>query len=104
MTMNLYNIFEKLPEDLFNYILSFIEPVSPGTQAIRQEKRERINIKIKGAVSRNSNENMEDHWVFGFTDDIDETLQLQAINCIDCGNYILNDIHIPDRIQCHCYE
>lgn len=112
--MDLYRIYEELPQDLFYAILKYVEPVSPGTIALRQNKRNAINKKIKSALSRNNIRNNEDElldfvdvyelWAFGFTNDLEENLQLQGVNCIECGNYIISNKPIHNRIKCNCYD
>jgi len=45
-------------------------------------------------------ENTEEHWALS---DRNDTIQLQAINCYDCGEYKLtHNIIIPNRILCRC--
>lgn len=49
-------------------------------------------------------DNLE-HWAFGFEENSDEKLSMQAINCYSCGNYILHsgdESLFSDNIYCKC--
>lgn len=45
-----------------------------------------------------------EYWSFGFVDDMGENLQLQAVTCLTCGDYILDAIGIPkcNNARCKC--
>ena len=50
----------------------------------------------------------EEHWSFGYdceSNSVGEKIQLQATNCVDCGNYIhyCHDFNISSVI-CHCWD
>lgn len=119
-TTNNRNIFinasERLPEYVFNNVLSFFNG-TPTAIAIhkheilvRRALKTEINNRIKKAISRTNMHQHElvdgeyngEHWAFGFGSE-DENLQLQACNCKKCGNYNypLSFEH-TDRIMCYC--
>lgn len=42
----------------------------------------------------------DSHWAFW----IDSNIYLQAINCLDCGNYIMAESDIPNHLYCQCHR
>jgi len=59
-----------------------------------------IVIEIAIADSRNIHGNdSEEHWGFRSNDG---SVQLQAINCVVCGNYKRNGNQLADKIRCEC--
>lgn len=114
--IGLNNIYERLPTDLFAYILEFVVIITPSVEAFRQNKRNKINRLIKMAISRNLSSYNDDlgdyfvledddgdHWIFGFNIDSGESLQLQACNCKKCGNYSYPlSFEVPNHIMCSC--
>jgi len=44
------------------------------------------------------------HWSFGFQDTMGETLQIQAVTCLCCGNFMLcsTGTNIPYNAYCQC--
>ena len=62
----------------------------------------RIEIAIANSRNLSNSGDNEEHWCFGSNDG---TVQLQAMNCCKCGNYICNgrkDKMIPQKITCEC--
>ena len=45
-----------------------------------------------------------EYWSFGFTANMGEKLQLQAVTCLTCGDYILDSVGIPkcQNARCMC--
>jgi hypothetical protein len=103
-------VFDRVPLDIFKYILEFIDITTPSVQAIRQNKKKQVNGSIKKAFSRNNNnvyglgfDAEDEHWVFGFTFGSGESLQLQACNCKKCGNYSYPlGFDVQQHIMCSC--
>ena len=103
-------VFDRMPLDIFKYILEFIDITPPSVQAIRQNKRNQVNSSIKMALSRNNNnvyglgfDEEDEHWVFGFIPESGESLQLQACNCKKCGNYSYPlGFDVQQHIMCSC--
>ena len=56
------------------------------------------NNDIVGWGPNDEDEDTYEYWSFGFTDNIGEKLQLQAVTCLTCGDYILDSVGIP---KCH---
>jgi len=94
-----------IPQDLYASIESFLvwDKNSMKYAIFRSNQPEIKNIHrlIHNGKTRkngfNGNYDTEDeHWVFSY-----HNVQLQAINCAVCGNYILtNTDTIPIRISC----
>ena len=49
-------------------------------------------------------EDTYEFWSFGFVDNIGEKLQLQAVTCLTCGDYILDSEGVPkcQNARCMC--
>jgi hypothetical protein len=101
-----------LPMDMINEVKSFCfyDIVTGDARKVRKN----VNDLIKEAMSRangyggiNINSDVGSHWSFGFTHN-NERLQLQAVNCFRCGNYLIfNGIHNNhyqnlNNIICQC--
>ena len=77
-------------------------------------KRSGLLQQIKLSRSRRNGFNMREeedtvceHWAWSLNNPINDYLQLQAINCSLCGEYVqVSDcrIKLSDRIRCHCYD
>jgi len=108
-----------LPMDVVNIIKDYLFYDIPTARIISESKRCKYHthLLINSAVSRsNSFEEENDiieeedgeYWVFGFQErqHEHERLQMQAINCKKCGEYILSilmiDYHIQPQIVCRC--
>lgn len=98
---------ERLPIHIFDIIMSYFSG-TPSCIAVHQHKdlrrrelQKRLNHLIKIAFNVHRDDGQ---WAFGFVDINDgEILQLQACNCIKCGNYCypLSFEHTP-KIWCNC--
>jgi hypothetical protein len=77
-------------------------------------KRRPLLKQISCSMSRRNGFNSQEiidtvceHWVWSPNNSINDKLQLQAVNCSTCGNYIcVTDTNFPliDRIQCKCHN
>lgn len=77
-------------------------------------KRLALLTQIKLSMSRRNGFNGQDsfdtvcdHWVWQPNTLLGDKLQLQAVNCPDCGNYVcvsLVTFPLPERIRCSCYN
>jgi hypothetical protein len=49
-------------------------------------------------------EDTYEYWSFGFKDNIGEKLQIQAVTCLKCGDYILDSKGVPkcQNARCMC--
>jgi hypothetical protein len=108
-----------IPMDVINEIkyFCFHDKVSGESNKI---KKRSVSI-LKTAMSREAGTTGQDityyinnrfalHWAFGFINNETESLQLQAVNCVHCGNYhMFNDMDMDDRslstldkLMCNC--
>ena len=58
-----------------------------------------------GFNSQEEDDTVCEHWSWSLNNSYDDNLQLQAVNCSVCGNYIcVSDPNFPliDCIQCNC--
>jgi hypothetical protein len=58
-------------------------------------------------INNNTQDDDEDtyeYWSFGFTENVGEKLQIQAVTCLTCGDYILDSIGLPkcQNARCMC--
>lgn len=81
------------------------------TETICQLVREAGNVDRYGLnnndIINGSNDEDEDtyeYWSFGFVDNLGEKLQLQAVTCLTCGDYILDSRGLPkcQNARCMC--
>ena len=110
MTNRLLSIGQlALPNELNDTIKSFLYHDVTSMKYARHlaSKREPILKLIKMADSRynhrlfhiDEDPDTHEHWVFGFSENIEERLALQCNNCSKCGNYqIIGDV----RLHCYC--
>ena len=63
-------------------------------------KKKTLGIEIAIADSRNLHGDWGEHWAF----QVDDVVQLQAVNCCKCGNYksISSDVPLSAKIMCEC--
>ena len=83
------------------------------TESICQLVREGGNVNRFGlnnndiTINNNTQDDDEDtyeYWSFGFTENVGEKLQLQAVTCLTCGSYILDSRGLPkcQNARCMC--
>lgn len=81
------------------------------TESICELVREGGNVNRFGLNNNDITNNMQDeeeeddtyeYWSFGFTDNMGEKLQLQAVTCLTCGDYILDSVGIPSCQNARC--
>ena len=82
------------------------------TESICELVRQGGNVNRYGLNNNDINNNMQDeededtyeYWSFGFTENVGEKLQLQAVTCLTCGSYILDSKGIPScqNARCNC--
>jgi hypothetical protein len=108
-------IIKVLPFSILDIIKSFLFYDIKTYEIIENTKlnKEKFLYLIDNSFLNRSNnfddmsdysDNLE-HWAFGFGENSDEKLSMQAINCYLCGNYILhsgNENLFSDNIYCKC--
>jgi hypothetical protein len=83
------------------------------TESICQLVRQGGNVNRFGlnnndiTMTNNTQDDDEDtyeYWSFGFTENVGEKLQIQAVTCLTCGDYILDSIGLPkcQNARCMC--
>jgi hypothetical protein len=108
-----------LPSDIVREIkyLCFDEKISGESKKIKKRSVAILRTALSREYSEERNYYLPDivyningiivsHWAYGFGYDQNERIQLQAINCLRCGNYhmfnhIENNPHSPS-ILCNC--
>lgn len=108
-------IIEVLPYSILDIIKSFIFYDIKTYETIINTRlnKEKFLYLIDNALFNRANnfDNMSEysdnleHWAFGFGENSDEKLSMQAINCYYCGNYILHsgdETFFSDNIYCIC--
>jgi hypothetical protein len=111
---------KNIPRDIFSQVYQYIHK---NYKLLKQQQMNTLCFYINVATSRKNgfdNQEIRDtedpHWVFGvpdfsstiitngFSSDRAE-LQLQAVNCNHCGNYIHSSVMgLPSIILCDCHE
>jgi len=80
------------------------------TESICELVRQGGNVNRFGLNNNDITNNMQDeededtyeYWSFGFTENVGEKLQLQAVTCLTCGSYILDSKGIPSCQNARC--
>lgn len=81
------------------------------TESICQLVREGGNVNRFGLnnndivgwdTSNDEDEDTYEFWSFGFTENVGEKLQLQAVTCLTCGDYILDSEGVPNCQNARC--
>ncbi len=113
VNMNLLNLPMEVIDIIKSY--SFYDIKSAGIIKKAKEQRSILNQLVTEVVFSNyihtkqlelleaSLENMiftQNYWAFGFSGHSTETIQLQGVMCLSCGDYE-TDIY-PDCIRCKC--
>ena len=60
------------------------------------------NNDITNNMQDEEDEDTYEYWSFGFTENVGEKLQLQAVTCLTCGSYILDSKGIPSCQNARC--
>lgn len=80
------------------------------TESICELVRQGGNVNRFGLNNNDINNNTQDeeeddtyeYWSFGFTENVGEKLQIQAVTCLTCGSYILDSKGIPSCQNARC--
>lgn len=100
-----------LPKDVTDIILSFVFYDKATGEARKVQRFYMTDIVYRFANvldSRNTvkgwnNPDTDEHWSISFRNFKEENLQLQAINCRFCGEYLrITDYNLPIPIPCRC--
>jgi hypothetical protein len=106
----------KLPMDVITVIKSFSFYDLKMAKIIRKAKEDKrkINQTILEAVTIQHptteevifygtvDEYLPEHWAFGYIDHPTERIQLQGLNCLNCGNYMYWNPGTNPRLCCLC--
>lgn len=84
--------------------LSSIRKYAKDVKNARKNKKRVMDVLSTIFYSSSSIEDGDDEgqWALGFCKLFDDDIQLQAINCFKCGNYIDSYMDIHDNCNCKC--
>ena len=84
-----------LPTEMQDYIKDFVF-IDPITSETKKQKKI-LSESLKTRMIYLEAEPFTGHWATTI-----ETIQLQAVNCIECGNFIFANSLIGSGSQCRC--
>ncbi len=93
---------KKLPNELVSMIIEFSFQNLYKANKVHRFHFINIRTHIDSSDSRfTSNNDENDHWWF-INDDINQTIQLQGVNCLKCGQYQNAHSRLKWEILCKC--